>query len=117
MLNLFKSIVDKWAHWVGDRDMELAIRNALTRDGLRGRAARISKVRLVAVQRPGWLQVYSFDAVWVEDAVETPSPPVFGLVRQDERYNRTEVKIHTSVNARNQLLRQWSEGLTRLGRH
>lgn len=117
MLKLLKRIAVKWANWVGDRDMELAIRDALTRDGLRGKAAKISKVRLVAVKRPGWLQIYSFDAVWVEDAVETPSPPVFGLVRQDERYNRTEVRIHTSVTARNQLLRQWSEGLTRLGRH
>jgi hypothetical protein len=95
--------------------MEHAIRNALTRQGLRGSTAQFSYVRLVAIQRPGWLQVYSFDAVWEQTLSEPGSlRGVFGLVRQDERFNRTEIQFFETAAARTVLLEQWSEGLIRL---
>ena len=115
MLNMLRRLAENWGNWVGDRDMELAIRSALTREGLRGTVAKFSGVRLVAVQRPGWLQIYAFDAGW--DGLESGDerlPRVFGLVRQDERCNRTEVEWFESAAARNALFNEWSEGLHRL---
>jgi hypothetical protein len=115
MFEVIRRLAQKWNGWVGNRDMERAIRSALTRQGLRGSAAQFSQVRLVAIQRPGWLQVYSFDAAW-EYTGNGPSPSrgVFGLVRQDERFNRTEIQFFETTVARSELLEQWSEGLIRL---
>jgi hypothetical protein len=115
MLKFLKRLTEKWNGWVGDRDMENAMRGALTRKGLRGKAAQFSRVRLVAVQRPGWLQVYTFDAAWEEkDEVTGHAIRVFGLVRQDERYNKTEVQFFDTTSARSVLLNQWADGLSRL---
>ncbi len=43
--------------------MEIAIRRHLTESGFFGPTAKLQNVRLVAVQRPGWLQVYRFEAL------------------------------------------------------
>jgi hypothetical protein len=115
MLGMIGRLVKKWNGWVGNRDMEQAIRNSLSRHGLRGTTAQFSHVQLVAIQRPGWLQLYSFDAVWEETVSESDSlRGVFGLVRQDERFNRTEIQFFETAAARAALLEQWSEGLIRL---
>lgn len=106
MRKLLRQLADRWGSWVGDRDMELQIRRALTRDGYMGASAELSRVRLVFIQRPGWIQVYSFDARLATQQRESRS--VYGLLRQDERSSRCEIQCLTSPAARASLLQEWS---------
>ena len=46
---------------IGNKVTEKDIRDHLTANGYYGRSAEIRGLNLVAVQRPGWLQVFSFD--------------------------------------------------------
>ncbi len=102
MLNLFRprvwveglrSFFERWDNWVGDRDMELAIRRRLSSLGYRGQGAKLSGVRLAAIKRPGWLQLYQFDAA-VRNSNETfdvaqqsdnEELRLFGIVSLDSR--------------------------------
>lgn len=118
VLELFKSLARKWNDWCGDRDKEIAIRNHLTREGYYGGTAKFRHFRLVAIQRPGWVQVYRFDvtARLVQQTLEDqPDPPpldhqLFGLVRDDGRRG-TEVRLFRDEEARKDLFARWSEGL------
>ena len=62
MFELLGNLRKRWNDWCGDREMELAIRKHLTKNGFFGGTAKLQNVRLVAVQRPGWLQVFRFEA-------------------------------------------------------
>lgn len=124
MLNFLRSLQEKWTHWTGDRELELAIRRHLTDNGHYGGMAKLQNVRLAAVQRPGWLQVYRFDAVarvipaLLEDD-DGPEPPavhaqLYGLVREDARHHQTTIRTFDSVQARRELFAQWSAGMIQL---
>ena len=67
-----------WADWVGDRDMQLKILAALRKRGLDSRNAAIEDVCLVAIERPGWRQIYAFECV-------SGQLRVFGMASMDER--------------------------------
>lgn len=110
----------RWDDWCGDRDMELAIRKHLSENGYHGRTAKLKAVRLVAVQRPGWKQVFRFEAtarVAYPDAPEDrPDPPaeyheLFGLVRDDIRHRISGVRVFRSAEERRALFARWSDGL------
>ncbi|HBE67182.1 MAG TPA: hypothetical protein DDW52_03440 [Planctomycetaceae bacterium] len=105
-----KSLVSRWTTWVGDRDVELALRRKLTQRGYYGDAATFDYMRLVAVQRPGWLQVFSF-VVNVKHRDTDEHERLFGLLRQDERYNRLEVEFFENSGPRQRLFREWSADL------
>jgi len=120
--------------------MENAIRRHLSDNGYFGGTAKLRTVRLAAVQRPGWLQVYRFEAtarlavpnladsdpsnsaasdfVDSEDASDELLPPVyhqlFGLVREDHRKDQTAVRFFKTNEQRIELFRRWSEGLITL---
>ncbi len=112
---MFTRLQEWWNSWVGDRETERAIRDALTRLGLKGSSAKLSGVRLVAVKRPGWLQVFYFDASVNLGSQEEPQPRTyFGLLRQDERYNRMEIRVLNSTAERRKLFQEWSDGLLQL---
>ncbi len=82
MIELLKNLQERWNDWCGDREMELAIRNHLTKNGFFGRTAKLKNVRLVAVQRPGWLQVFRFEAM----ARLRPSEPTDEAPDQEPEY-------------------------------
>ena len=115
---MLKHLVERWSNWCGDRDMENSIRKHLTSEGYFGGTAKLRRVRLIAVQRPGWLQIYRFEAtarvafVPSDDGPDLPPEDreVFGLVREDGRKG-TEVRIFGSVEERNSLFERWSDGL------
>ena len=119
MLSLLKHLRDRWSNWVGDKDMELAIRKQLTAKGYFGNTAKLRNVRLVAVQRPGWLQVFRFEATArvnpsheYAEADETPIyHELFCLVREDARKNETTVAAFQSEDDRRERFREWSEDL------
>ena len=117
MISFLKQLAKKWSGWVGDRDMEIALRSYLDNEGYFGDSAAFEGVRLAAVQRPGWLQIYIFnvEAKPREEAVERPVR-LFGLVRQDERYKRQEIETFRIRSERNARLDEWSTELIRLRR-
>ena len=113
MFSLLKRAADRWANWLGDRDLDLTIRKQLTEEGYLGDSARLRQCRLVAVERPGWLQilVFSAEARAVDD---NNHHLLHGLVRQDERYNRLEIRLFQRVLERNELFSEWSEDLVKV---
>lgn len=130
MQNWFQHLRQKWNDWCGDRDMEMAIRRHLTENGFYGGTAQLRNVRLVAVQRPGWLQVFRFEAtVRVRPVQESPSSAdpsdsvdpepeyreLFGLVRDDIRHSIQSVRVFDDSGQRRELFARWSEDLICLG--
>ena len=115
---MFKTIwrlMDHWSGWIGDRDLENAVRSELSRRGWQGASAKFTQFRLVAIRRPGWLQVFKFEVTWDLDPCAATQPSsVYGLVRQDERYNKLEIELFESISSQNIQFQQWSEGLHRL---
>jgi hypothetical protein len=115
---LLKTLAQRWNDWCGDRDKELAIRQYLTREGYYGGTAKLRNVRLVAIARPGWLQVYRFEVTArlvqkVADDQPDPAPiehELFGLVRDDGRRG-TDVRLFRDEEARKDLFARWSDGL------
>lgn len=68
--------------------MELAIRQQLTDSGYYGRTAKLMRVRVVAIKRPGWVQIYQFDAqarLQQDDEAQATDVTLFGLVHDDGR--------------------------------
>jgi hypothetical protein len=118
-MSFLKTLRQKWDDWCGDHEMENNIRRHLTQHGYFGSSAKFQAVRLVAVQRPGWLQVYRFevtarvDPKTPDDELE-PEPEyqkLFGLVREDHRHHESKVRVFDGESERIELFRQWSEGL------
>ncbi len=110
----------RWCDWTGDADLERAIRAELRRQGYAVRASLIRDVRLAAIQRPGWLQVFRFrvEAVLNE---ENPGPRpedrrevlLHGLSRDDGRESRIEVLLTEDQAEWRSRLDEWSEGMIR----
>ncbi len=120
MKSWFQHLKQRWNDWCGDRDMEVAIRKHISESGFYGHTAKISNVRLVAVQRPGWLQVYRFEAMArlkspLEDSQASPSDVqyrhVSGLVKDDIRFRIQTVRTFTSERDRRACFAEWSDGL------
>ncbi|QDU90029.1 hypothetical protein Pla175_34280 [Pirellulimonas nuda] len=107
---MFVNLLRRLSDWVGDRHLDTAIRDALRRDGYGVHMAAIRDVRLSAVERPGWVQVYTF---WVEttDAARQPIE-VFGVSLNDGRQIGTEVFLSPDPMARDAQFAQWSTGMT-----
>ncbi|MFG0262969.1 MAG: hypothetical protein ACF788_11310 [Novipirellula sp. JB048] len=114
---------ERWNDWCGDRDMELAIRKHLSQNGYYGQTAKLKNVRLVAAERPGWLQVFRFEATARRvppEASPTDREPVYrepvyrelyGLVKDDLRHNLNVVRVFDHEQERRSLFVRWSEGL------
>lgn len=123
MFELLGNLRKRWNDWCGDREMELAIRKHLTKNGFFGGTAKLQNVRLVAVQRPGWLQVFRFEATArlrpteseeVLDELPDADPEyrqLFGLVRDDIRHKVHSVRVFEDAVQRKELFANWSEDL------
>ncbi|MFN3151920.1 hypothetical protein [Bremerella sp.] len=123
MRKWLESIAQGWNDWVGDKDLENAIRRQLDHAGYFGTSAQITNVRLVAIQRPGWLQIYRFEAnarVRIEpEEADAPGPPpkhaqLLGLVQEDFRKSLKDIRLFDEPEARRELFREWAEGLIQL---
>ena len=110
----------RWDDWCGDREMEQRIRRHLSEHGYYGNTATLRRVRLSAVARPGWVQVYQFSANARVRPPETDAadpPPVYaelyGVIRDDARGGQTKLRVFQSEPERRELFDRWSEGLIR----
>ena len=119
MIDWLKHLKERWDNWSGDSELDRAIRDHLCDLGYFGSTAKIQSVRLVAVQRPGWLQIFRFEAsarlnLEVDD--EHPDPEatyhlLFGLVREDHRKNQCDIQCFQNESERHELFAQWSNNL------
>ncbi len=119
MIGWFKQLKERWDNWSGDRDMEMAIRKHLNQEGCFGGTAKVQRLKLVAVQRPGWLQIFRFEAVArvrAETREDRPDPAaeyhtLYGLVRDDFRRNISDIRVFANESERRNLFTRWSDGL------
>jgi len=121
--NWLKRLMDRWKNWAGDHEMEIAIRRHLSNRGYRGAAAELKSVKLIAIQRPGWIQIYRFEAVATPQPAdaepagssqsELSSVLLYGLVRDDGR-THSEVEVFVHPARRIELFQQWSKGMITL---
>jgi hypothetical protein len=104
---------------IRNRVTEKDVRSWLDTHGFYGNSAEIRDLNLYAVQRPGWLQIFSFE-VRVKSRSETENPwrEMFGVVKDDERRrgnNKTQVELFADAVQQTEKLDQWSEGLIAQG--
>lgn len=137
MISLVRRLGQRWSDWCGDREMENAIRQHLTQNGYYGGSAKLKQVRLAAVKRPGWMQVFRFEVTArlavaddhsVDELLESGAVAstdtngldvptyheLFGLVREDQRSGRIEIRVFRSGEQRRELFALWSDGLLQL---
>ena len=105
---------------IGNRVTEKDIRDWLDQNGFVGRSAKIEDLEIHAIKRPGWLQIFRFEAQVLTNTEDNPiRQHFFGVVRDDEREQslekRTIVMLFDDVEARQEKLDELSEGLLRLG--
>lgn len=112
---------------IGNRVTEKDIRDWLDQNGFVGRTAKIDDLELHAIQRPGWLQIFRFEATVLkrkadsenDSAEEYDKTFFYGAVRDDERERshaeRTKVFLFDDREARQEKLDELSEGLLQLG--
>ena len=131
-MSWFRHLRSRWEAWTGDREMELSIRRHLNENGYFGNGAKITGVRLCAVQRPGWVQVYRFDVSAKrrvdEDAIDSIAESevhvddgdrrdeLFGLIKDDARGKVTRIRVFTDAELRRELFEDWADGLLRTSR-
>lgn len=118
MMRFLRTIGQRWSNWIGDSELERCLRTYLQQNGY-GANAEFQQLKLEAIQRPGWLQIFSFVVVAVphredeSDVTSRASVQLYGLVRQDERYERCEIELFETPSQRNEALDTWSQDMLR----
>lgn len=111
---MLKSLLERWSDWTGDTRLTQAIHAELRRGSFAVHAARVRDVRLAAIERPGWVQVYRFS---VETATNEENPHdrrrvvLLGLSRDDGRRSRIDVLLTEDEGEWRERLAAWSDGL------
>ncbi|MEW4526234.1 hypothetical protein [Maioricimonas sp. JC845] len=96
---------------IGNRVTERDVRDFLLSEGYLGNGARFLELELVAIQRPGWVQVFRFAVLATHP--ERGRQQLFGLVRDDERH-QTTIRLFDDEWQRDALLAEWSTDLITL---
>lgn len=111
---MFGELLERWNNWTGDKRLTEAIRRELRANGYAVNAAQTLNVRLAAIERPGWVQVYRFAVETTtnpENATEKRAVSLLGLSRDDGRKSRIEVLLTEDEAVWQERLDTWSEGL------
>lgn len=113
---MLKRLLKSWTDWTGDKGLTDAIHAELRRQGFAVHASRTRRVHLAAVERPGWVQVYTF-AVETrtneEDRESRREVLLHGASRDDGRKAKTEILLTEDEGEWRQQVETWSEGLIR----
>ena len=100
---------------IRNRVTEKDVRAWMDKNGFYGGSAEIHRLELHAIERPGWLQIFSFEArVKSRKDSEHPWRELYGVVKDDERRrgaNKTKVELFGSIEQQTEKLEQWSQGL------
>ncbi|MCO6047913.1 hypothetical protein NG895_28750 [Aeoliella sp. ICT_H6.2] len=104
---MLRELLERWKNWLGDHELEQAIRDELVRHRYPRQASRIEDAQMVAIERPGWVQVWQFR---VETNRDGEPVTLYGAVRDDGRHG-TEVELSIDPQPVAKQLAVWSEGL------
>ena len=115
---MFREWLERYRDWTGDRQLTRAIRAALRDEGYAVNASKTRRVRLAAIRRPGWEQVFRFEVEAYpreSDPQAAENEPILlhGLSRNDGRESKTEVCLTEDLKAWEDRLDAWSEGMIR----
>ncbi len=93
---------------IGNRVAEHDLRHYLDTQGYFGRTAKIHRLDLVAVQRPGWKQV--FECQLEAKHRDTGWQQLFGVIKDDERQKSLpEIVVTPDQQAAQQILANWTQ--------
>lgn len=92
---------------------EQDIREHLQSVGYDGRSARFDSLELIAIERPGWVQVFKFGCRVLDDRDQISD--ILGVFRGDER-SVNRVALAKTALEQEQVVEDWSRGLIRLNR-
>ena len=95
---------------IGNRVVEKDLRTHLSKIGYAGGSACFENLELVGIQRPGWIQVFSF-TVTARQMDDDDATKLFGVCIDDERTKRFEVVLDADELVRDQQLGQWTQNL------
>ena len=99
-----------------NRLTEQDIREHLDTLGYCGASAKLRDVELVAIERPGWVQIYRFEGD-ATDSEETRRS-FFGVLKDDQRSAAyPQISLFDTEQERRPLLQQHSRGLLTHERH
>ncbi|QDV74234.1 hypothetical protein [Botrimarina mediterranea] len=118
---MFDGFLQRWRDWTGDKSLSDAIRAQLRRSGYAVHASQTRDVHLAAVERPGWVQVWTFRvethrmSAAPNAQVPNAREPVllYGVSLNDGRKTGTKVLLTEDEPTRRQQLEAWAEGLLR----
>jgi len=116
--HFWRRLVSWWQQSVGDRDLELKIRQAVDRLGDDGQSARFVRCQLVAIQRPGWRQVWEFELTACarrlpEEEHDFARRKWFGVARDDTRTNLADIALFQTPDEQRHQVERWSTGMLR----
>lgn len=103
---MLRELLERWRHWLGDRELEQAIRDELVRSGYPRQASQIVDARMVAIERPGWVQVWRFR---VETTRDKQPVTLHGAARDDGRHG-TAVFLSRDPQPAAKQVAAWSVG-------
>ena len=98
---------------IGNRVTEKDVRDHLNRCGYHGDSANILQLELVAIERPGWAQVFSFHTDVTP--IQGDRVRLYGVVDDDERRG-TSVHLTPDPDERQRVLERVSRGRITLQR-
>lgn len=93
----------------GNRVTEKDLREWFSNLGWDGQSARFAELELVAIERPGWVQIFRFSCSILDPTDQIRH--VDGYCRDDERAQRFEVVYGESLEDLHETFTEWSSGL------
>lgn len=114
MRNLLARLRNRWRYHVGDRPLGAAIRREIVALGFARSTVRVRDLRLAAVERPGYRQLYRFEAEAESHDDHRAASLLFGVSREDPRTTRIDVHIAHDRDERDRVFAEWSDGMITL---
>lgn len=108
---MLKRLACWWNDYLGNHELEQAIRDQLRRDGFRPHALKLRDVKLVAIERPGWVQIWQFRAE--TKTVGGQHVILHGAACDDGRRSGSEVHLSDSLEEIESQIDAWSIGFIR----
>jgi hypothetical protein len=112
---MLKSLISMIARWFGScykyGAVEREISQWLVKEGYNLKDTVIADIQLRAIERPGWVQVYSFQVTQTLDS--NADVLRYGVLRSDERFGNSAIRVFSNSFERNRQLGIWSENLIR----
>lgn len=106
---LLQSISKLFNSVIRHHSVEREIQRWLDGNGYLGSSVAFHELDLYAIQAPGWLQVFRF-RLQVKN-LSRQEVQLFGVLRSDERFGASKIRVFDQMHLRDRQLEEWSTGL------